>query len=127
MLRVSAVDRCPRRQLFHRQIGPRDWALAPQKVFDFLGVLLQHSEIQVVKIEELADFVGESCSQLLRFAARGDRLADAHNGFTTQKRGGARPLIHPNYQIHDDSLPLGVATGCTKRADSSGSAYSRSS
>src|ERR1700758_5714927 len=87
MLRVSAVDRCPRRQLFHRQIGPRDWALAPQKVFDFLGVLLQHSEIQVVKIEELADFVGESCSQLPRFAARGDRLADAHNGLITA--GGA--------------------------------------
>src|SRR5579864_9776005 len=48
---VSAVDRGPRRQLFHRQVRPRDWALAPQKVFDFLGVLLQHSEIQVVKID----------------------------------------------------------------------------
>src|ERR1700751_5718520 len=83
MLRVSAVDRGPRRQLFHRQVRRRDWALAPQKIFDFLGVLLQHSEIQVVKIEELADFVGESCSQLLRFAARGDRLADAHNGLIT--------------------------------------------
>src|SRR6201998_4649006 len=115
MLRVSAVDRCPRRQLFHRQVGPRDWALAPQKVFDFLGVLLQHSEIQVVKIEELADFVGESCSQLLRFAARGDRLADAHNGLITagvalsrddrvcthsltiQKLAAGRSLIRPNY------------------------------
>src|ERR1700758_3010921 len=111
MLRVSAVDRCPRRQLFHRQGGPRDWALAPPKVIAFLGVLLQPSEITRGKIEDLADFVGESCSQLLRFAARGDRLADAHNGLITagvvlsrndrvcthsltiQKLAGGRPLI----------------------------------
>jgi hypothetical protein len=33
----------------------------------------------MVKIEELADFVRESCSQLLRFAARGDRFADAND------------------------------------------------
>jgi len=35
------------------------------------------------KIEELADFVRESCSQFFRFAARSDRLADAHNGLIT--------------------------------------------
>src|SRR5467141_3134866 len=79
MLRVSAVNRGPRRQFFYRQVRHRDWPLAPQKVFDFRGVLLQHNEIQVVKIEELADFVRESCSQFFRFAARSDRLADAHN------------------------------------------------
>src|SRR5207302_5171982 len=63
----------------------RDWSsdVCSSDLFDFLGVLLQHNEIQVIKIEELADFVRESCSQFFRFAARSDRLADAHNGLIT--------------------------------------------
>jgi hypothetical protein len=56
-----------------------DWALAPHQIFDFFGVLLQHNEVKVVEVQKLANLRRESCSQFLRFAARGDSLADAHH------------------------------------------------
>jgi hypothetical protein len=46
-------------------------------------------EVKVIKLQELADVIRDGSSQFLRLAARGDRLADAHNGpimiFSTQK------------------------------------------
>src|SRR4029077_16971718 len=81
MLWIPAAYSLPQRQLFHRQIRPRrDGSLTPNFVFDFLGILFKDKEVKVIKLQELADFIRESCSQLLRFAARGDRLADAHHG-----------------------------------------------
>src|ERR1700745_2791413 len=80
MLWIPAVYSLPYRQLFDRQIRPRrDGSLTPNLVFDFLGILFQDNEVKVIKLQELADFVHEGPSQFLRFAARSDRLADAHN------------------------------------------------
>jgi uncharacterized protein YbjT (DUF2867 family) len=63
---------------------------------EFARVLRESSpgEVKVIKLQELADFIRDGSSQFLRLAARGDRLADAHNGpimiFSTQKLA-ARP------------------------------------
>jgi hypothetical protein len=82
----------------------------------------------VIEVQELADFIRESCSQLFRFTARNDRLADAHNrlvavaiclrlndrlcthslAFRAEARGATNPKI-TNLKINDDLLPLQVA------------------
>jgi hypothetical protein len=67
---------------------------------EFARVLRESSpggEVKVIKLQELADFIRDGSSQFLRFAARGDRLADAHNGpimiFSTQKLGADPRLL----------------------------------
>src|SRR5207244_12617009 len=99
MLRGSAVNRGPRRQCFYRQVRHRDWPLAPQKVFDFRGVLLQHNEVKVVEAQKLANLRRESCSQFFRFAARSDRLADAHN-----RLGAVAACLSLNDRLRTHSL-----------------------
>src|ERR1700757_3340618 len=77
MLWLPTAHSLPNWPLFHRQVRKCDRTLAPHKVLDFFGVLLQHKEIQVVEVQELTDFICQSPSQLIRFATRGDGLADA--------------------------------------------------
>src|ERR1700747_3720571 len=79
MLWIPAAHSLPPWQVFHRQVRQTDLALTPDEIFDFLGVLLQHNEVKVVEVQKLANLRRESCSQFFRFAARSDRLADAHN------------------------------------------------
>jgi hypothetical protein len=38
------------------------------------------NEVKLIKVQKLANLIRESCSQFLRFAARGDRFADAQYG-----------------------------------------------
>src|SRR5580700_1013595 len=79
MLWIPAAHSLPPRPLFRRQVGQRELALTPDEIFDFLGVLLHHNEVKMVEVQKLANFRRESRSQLRRFEACGDRLADAHN------------------------------------------------
>src|SRR5580692_11536827 len=72
MLWIPAAHSLPPWQLFHRQVGQREWALTPDEIFDFLGVLLQDNEVKVLEAQKLTNLRRESYSQVLRFAARGD-------------------------------------------------------
>src|SRR5580700_479739 len=58
VLWIPAAHSFPQRQLFDRQIRPRrDGSLAPNLVFDFLGILLEDKEVKMIKLQELADFI----------------------------------------------------------------------
>src|ERR1700757_1127585 len=80
LLCIPAAHSLPPWQLFHRQVRQRELALTPNEIFYFLGVLLQHNEVKVVEVQKLTNLRRESCSQLLRFAARGDRFTDTEYG-----------------------------------------------
>src|SRR5580700_2821422 len=124
ILRVTTTHSIPQRQqVFYRQVRKSQWALTPGQIFDLLGILLQRNKVKVIKVQELADFIRESCSQLFRFTARSNRLADAHNrliAVAVYLRLNDRLCTHglivsaeakaSNYpRIRDDSLLLQVA------------------
>src|ERR1700722_13126621 len=80
LLWVTTTHSIPQgQQLFYGQVRKRQRPLTPNQIFDFLSVLFHYNEEKVIKVQELADFICESCSQLFRFTARSDPLADAHN------------------------------------------------
>src|ERR1700733_9372365 len=80
MLWIPAAQSLPPWQLFYRQVRQRELPLTPDEGFDFLGVLVQHNEVKVLEVQKLANLRRESCSQVLRFAARSDRFTDTQHG-----------------------------------------------
>src|ERR1700746_3816007 len=79
VLWTSARHSVPQWRLFNRQVRERQKALTPNEIFDFLGVLLQYSEVEVVEVEKVANFIRESTGQFFRFTESRDRLTDAHH------------------------------------------------
>src|SRR5271154_1030351 len=79
MLWLPARHSVPHRQLFNRQVRERQRALTPNEVFDFPGVLLEYSEVEMVEVQKVANFIRESTGQFFRFTASRDRLTDAHD------------------------------------------------
>ena len=129
MLWLPAAHSLPHWPLLHRQVRKRDWTLAPNEVLDFCGVLLQHNEVKVIKVQELANFIRESPRQFFRFAASGDRFADAQHGLipvAVTFRRSHRICSHDSYNagtrrrphvliqpmLNDDSVALRVAKFC---------------
>ena len=66
---IRAFNCGPRWQLFHRQVRQRDRVLSPHQMLNFLGVLLEHNEVKMIEMQEVANFIRETPSQLPRFAA----------------------------------------------------------
>src|ERR1700733_493340 len=79
MLWIPARHSLPHWQLFNRQVRERHRALTPNEIFDFPGVLLEYSEIEVVEVEKVANFIRESTGQFFRITASRDRLTDTHH------------------------------------------------
>src|ERR1700722_8636551 len=79
MLWIPARHSEPDWRLFNRQVRERQRTLTPSEIFNFLGVLLQYSEVEVVEVEKVANFIRESTGQFFGITTSRDRLTDAHH------------------------------------------------
>jgi hypothetical protein len=75
MLWIPARHSVPHWQLFNRQVRERQRTLAPNEMFDFPGVLLEYSEVEVVEVEKAANFVREGTGKFFSFTARQAAIA----------------------------------------------------
>src|SRR4029077_21052774 len=76
MLWIAARHSVPRWQILHRQVRERQRALTPNEIFNFLVVLLQHSEVEMVEVQELANLIREGFRQVLRLEASAQGFTD---------------------------------------------------
>src|ERR1700733_9844161 len=116
MLWVLARHSVPDWRLFNRQVRERQRALTPNEILDFVGVLLQHDKEQMLKMQELANFIGESTGQFLRFTASRDRFADVHHSLIAI---AARFTLHNRYcvvhALSDPPRRCGLRAGAIQR------------
>src|ERR1700723_3555192 len=126
MLWIPARHSVPHWQLFHRQVRERKRTLTPNEIFDFPGVLLEYSEVEVIEVEKVADFIRQSTGQFFRFTASRDRFTDAHHSLIAMAARFTRDdrycVVHAlfrytnsvwgagrRYPKIDDPIPLKVA------------------
>src|SRR5262249_6411498 len=84
-----AVVNVPGRQLFDSHIRQRQRALAPHVPFDFVGILLEDEQVEMVEIDDAFHLIGKNPRQLFRLTAGGEPLRDAKQRFISL-RGASR-------------------------------------
>src|SRR5262249_24142746 len=87
--RFLAIVNVPGWHLFDSHI--RQWyrALAPHMPFDFVGILLEDEQVEMVEIDDAVQLIGKNSRQLFRLTAGGEGLRDAKQRFISL-RGASR-------------------------------------